>query len=282
MATDEDELWSRAYAQPRDLEVRAVLADALSERGDARGPFIAAQLAGDERAPSSEVARALLGPIAPALRVASVEFENGFPVHGVLNTVTPSSTFTKREWATFRSLRGLQGFGPALTSLTSATDVSFFALDEWIRHRWPLPVRELGINGSSASQVAELPCAIESLIIEHAIVSEEFDLDYIYEAVRDVGSLKTLRIDAPSFLGPAGFSHDATTRWPKWRDVVPSLRTIEWELRVGVLRLSSVDARFDSLRLMLTADAPADDFEAKLRSLGTPATFFSVHADDLA
>lgn len=276
MASDEDELWSQAYAQPGDLEVRAVLADALSERGDARGPFIAAQLAGDTRRPPTELARMLLGPIVSALLVGSVDFENGFPVSGITSMVTPSSMFLNREWATFRSIDGLQSFGPALISLTRATDVSFFALDEWIRHRWPLPVRELGINGSSASQVADLPCEIESLTIEHALASEELGLDYIFEAVRDVKSLKTLRIEAPTILVASGFARDDITRWPRWRDVVPSLRTVEWELRVGVLRLSSVDTRFDSLRLIRNGHAADEDLEAKLRTLGTPARYFSV------
>ncbi|PZR13892.1 MAG: hypothetical protein DI536_11210 [Archangium gephyra] len=271
MATDEDELWSRVYARPGDLEVRAVLADALSERGDPRGPFIARQLAGDRSAPAPDVARAVLGDIAPALRVASVEFENGFPVAGVMNAVTPSATFTRPEWATFRSLRGLQGFGPALTSLRRATDVSFFALDELIRHRWVLPLRELGINGTSASQVAELPCELESLIIEHAIVSEDFELGYLFEPLREVRSLTRLRIEAPSFLGPSGLSREPIARWPKWSaDVPPSLRTIEWQLHAGLLRLSSVEARFDTLTL------EGEGNEATLRALGTPARHFVV------
>lgn len=41
---DENALWSEIYANPEDLTPRFVLADAYTERGDPRGPFMSASL----------------------------------------------------------------------------------------------------------------------------------------------------------------------------------------------------------------------------------------------
>ncbi|MGV3624607.1 MAG: TIGR02996 domain-containing protein [Archangium sp.] len=266
----EDELWARVYAQPEDLDARLVLADALSERGDARGHFIARQIAGDDSPPDDALLAALLGPLAPSLRSDSVRFENGFPVEGTMARGRPSALFTQREWSTFKSLRGLDGFGPQLKSLEEAHGVSFFALGEWARHGWSIPVRTLGTQGIAVMAVAELPCVLETLNVEHIVLSSEFELGHVYEALREVPSLTTLRIAAPIFTVAA-----SGARWPRWNDgalSVPSLRTIEWSVDAGLLVLSSVDARFDSLTLR-GGDA---SLEAELRTLGTPARRFSV------
>lgn len=86
---DLDVLFSAVWADPTNDAPRAVLADALSERGDPRGEFISLQLArhaGSSTVESRRRERELLtthhdswvGPIAPLIEHAHVAFERGF------------------------------------------------------------------------------------------------------------------------------------------------------------------------------------------------------------
>lgn len=271
----EETLLSKIYAQPQELEVRAVLADAWSERGDPRGAFVARQLSGDLTPPDEALATALLGSLATELRVASVEFENGFPVRGTMERGSGSSSFDRPEWSTFTSLNGLEGFGPGLTSLERAEGVSLFAFAEWSRHRWPIPLRTLGTQGMAVIFLSDLPCRLESLIVEHIALGSEFELGHVYEALRDVSSLTSLRVAAPIFS-----TTSAEPRWPLWSEhavEIPSLRSIEWEVELGELLLSSKDARFDSLRLRRALPfGDVGELEARLRALETPAKHFVI------
>lgn len=82
-APDLSELWQAAYANPDDLDVRRVLADALTAAEDPRGEFIALQLSTDPKA--GRRASALLDahldawtPAIPGIERASRVFTGGF------------------------------------------------------------------------------------------------------------------------------------------------------------------------------------------------------------
>jgi hypothetical protein len=93
---DLETLWSQHRAKPGDLEVRAVLADALTAANDPRGEFITAQLAiASGRSTPQLVKRAneLLGKhlttwmgAVPYSNKYNVTFERGFPVHVYCST----------------------------------------------------------------------------------------------------------------------------------------------------------------------------------------------------
>jgi uncharacterized protein (TIGR02996 family) len=83
-----EQLLQAIYADPDDLEARAVYADWLSDRGDPRGELISLQLNAlrgtatrEERTQAKKLLkahqRAWLGPLAETLR--NVEFRGGFP-----------------------------------------------------------------------------------------------------------------------------------------------------------------------------------------------------------
>ncbi len=107
-ARDEAALFAAVYADPDDDGVRQVLADALQEKGDPRGEFIALQMAGDARAKRLLKAnqQAWLGPLAPVLS-AQVEFRRGFPAVGrtkFRHQADAEKCGALVEWATFEAL----------------------------------------------------------------------------------------------------------------------------------------------------------------------------------
>ncbi len=83
-----DLLWERIVASPEDLEARLIYADALMERGDPSGEFIALQCSRSEEAEPSERERALLqahgrkwlGRAGLLLNVEQVSFVRGAAV----------------------------------------------------------------------------------------------------------------------------------------------------------------------------------------------------------
>lgn len=106
-------LWQRVREAPKDEAARWVLADALQERKDPRGEFIALQLArARDGAKPTARERELqklwradwLGPVHGVL-VSDVEFERGFPVSGrFVNTGVPEAGSQWPQWATFERL----------------------------------------------------------------------------------------------------------------------------------------------------------------------------------
>lgn len=87
-ADDPAPFFARVYADPNDIEARAVLSDLLLQRGDPRGEFIALQLAraesGSARRTSREAeledqwGRLWLGATEPCIQQGGVVFERGF------------------------------------------------------------------------------------------------------------------------------------------------------------------------------------------------------------
>lgn len=284
----EDALWSAVYA--KDFNARRVLADALMERGDARGEFIANQLAGDTTAPTGTLLRSLLGPLFSALRPDTVEFENGFPVSGLMSGKLTgrkqSAAFMLREWSTLKSLKYVERLGPGLTSLERVDSISTVALDEWIKERWPIPLRALSsIHQDSMSRIGKLPSPIEHFDVL-LWLQNEAAFDAALQPLEDAHSLTSLRITAAYFQAPntTRWSGYPTWPWPQWSDRVlamPNLRTLDLPSAEGRWVFTSKTERFDTLTLHRHGPT-SSEFEARAPTVGSPTKFFSVHADDLA
>lgn len=280
----EDALWSAVYAKPKELTARAVLADALIERGDPRGDFIAAQLAGDTTVPSAELLRSLLGPLFSALRPDTVKFENGFPVSGVMNTKLTgrqqSASFLLREWITFKSLKYVERLGPSLVSLERVEHIDTLALREWSKTRWPIPLRDVTtIHSDALPLIAKLPSPIEhfsvSLWLKNAAAFET-----ALESLENADALTSLQISSANFFSRGVWTSDAPFAWPMWSDrllAVPRLTTLDVVSAEGRWVFTSKNERFDTLTLYRRGEK-STDFEKRALKL---AKFVSVHADDL-
>jgi uncharacterized protein (TIGR02996 family) len=113
---DARQLFDQHTASPRDLALRAVLADALQSEGDPRGEFIATQLAmaAGTATPAGRKRQAQLlaahidawtGPL-PNVPKASRRFEHGFLVEATVNARGAAlvGTFDRPEWVTLERL----------------------------------------------------------------------------------------------------------------------------------------------------------------------------------
>lgn len=261
--TDEAALWTQVYERPEDLSVRAVLSDLLIERGDPRGPFIAAQLAGDTTQPPMDLVGAFLGPIAGVLRPESVRFARGFPVSGLVNGSIQARKIAvallQREWATFESLQHLERLAPTLRSLTSAPGLSQQGADEWIKKRWKVPLIHVGLPFSAVDRAARLPTALDHLSLRHLYVRAQMDLSPLFDSLRAVTTLRTLsfgsamlRVEKPSLM----FTSELGDAWPVWTEqarTLPSLQTITWDMSRASFELVSEQQRFDTLRVVLSS-----------------------------
>jgi uncharacterized protein (TIGR02996 family) len=111
-AADLEALFAAVYAAPDDDAPRAVLADALQERGDPRGDFIALQLARPTAETDARAAMLVdehgsrwLGELAPLL--AQVGWERGFPARAHISVKQPSDArrlLGRPELATLHTL----------------------------------------------------------------------------------------------------------------------------------------------------------------------------------
>lgn len=108
-AKDEQSLLAAIYASPADDAPRHVLADLLQEKNDARGEFIALQLAGDQKGAARLLkanAKQWVGALAPVLG-ADVEFRRGFPAVGKTkfrHQADAEAYGALAEWATLEEL----------------------------------------------------------------------------------------------------------------------------------------------------------------------------------
>ncbi|MDP3231886.1 MAG: TIGR02996 domain-containing protein [Myxococcales bacterium] len=108
-AKDEQSLLAAIFANPADDAPRHVLADLLQEKNDARGEFIALQLAGDEKGASTLLkanAKTWVGALGPVLG-ADVEFRRGFPAAGKTkfrHQADAEAYGSLAEWATLEQL----------------------------------------------------------------------------------------------------------------------------------------------------------------------------------
>jgi uncharacterized protein (TIGR02996 family) len=180
-----DQLFARIYADPSDVEARAVLADLLQELGDPRGVLIATQLAG--RAPDlvKEIARKhakhLLGPLAPVVIAETAIFAGGFldacGVH-CEKEETAGRLVGRREWSTVRAISLISpGRGawhtdvvPLLASpaMTSLREVDFLHGDDVARIGKPLPLTRLRLTTARGIETfAHLGRAFPALVELH-------------------------------------------------------------------------------------------------------------------
>jgi uncharacterized protein (TIGR02996 family) len=110
-----DALLAAVYAAPNDRQLRAVVADALLERGDPRGELIALQLAqaahaeptARERELLGRYERRWLGGLAAVAWPGSVRFDGGFVIALELkrDASAIAEAMTAAQWATLRVLR---------------------------------------------------------------------------------------------------------------------------------------------------------------------------------
>jgi uncharacterized protein (TIGR02996 family) len=160
------------FANPADEGTRQVLADALTEQGDVRGEFIALQLLATsgkltaaqrsrQAALVKQHARAWLGRLDDVLQKSGVRFERGFPVSGVLASVSnarAAEVVGLSEWATFEELdaeswRG--ALGPLVTheamrslKVLHAASPAVFASPR------PLLLEEVSFTGAPSLELA--------------------------------------------------------------------------------------------------------------------------------
>lgn len=256
-----DDLFAAVYAAPKDLSLRAVLADALVEAGDLRGPFIAEQLAGSTRAPrSSELLAALLGPLEAALEPGSVEFRAGFPVSGALrsklSTPHQQTLLRRREWSTFETLWGLARLSPTLLSLRETDTLPGKALSEWSKQRWPIPLVSFGVSLEELDLIGTLPTRPTALRL--ALVLDEVEYDHQLRPLVACASLQRLTFGTP--YASVGAS------WPEWplelAELLPQVREVRWQLDGGMVAVRSVKDRFDTLEVV----AEREDFTVGLAS----------------
>ncbi|MFZ5442822.1 MAG: TIGR02996 domain-containing protein [Myxococcota bacterium] len=150
--------WLSVFSAPGDDAARQVLADALQEAGDPRGEFIALQLQADAPA-SARRQRTLLrkhldswlGPLAPFVIKAGLEFRRGFPATAKLRVDTHDDAARARsleEWATFEELTFSREtfFAPSMRSLVRAWEVSSAGLLEFGATKALPPLRVVGME----------------------------------------------------------------------------------------------------------------------------------------
>lgn len=160
-------MFDAVYADPVADGPRAVLADALQERGDPRGEFIALQLAKLQSKPSAAATRrerslltkhrrAWLGPLADVVNEPNSTWARGFldTVVAELSDDTPVDPI----WNTVRSLRIVGGYPPKVRVLAAGcfrglTEFSSIALDDLgtlLSARSKPPIESLSIYGPHA------------------------------------------------------------------------------------------------------------------------------------
>lgn len=110
-------LFADIVAAPDEDDARLVYADALIERGDPRGELIVLQVARaagrgtleqadrERELNRGEVLQRMAAPL--ALSCEAVTFERGFPVSACLRTRTVPDVVDPVEWATVRTLHGV-------------------------------------------------------------------------------------------------------------------------------------------------------------------------------
>ncbi len=186
-------LWSEVFAAPDDVQRKLVLADALQEQGDARGEFIALQLArtGDQRPTKREKEllaqhrETWMGPLADVLR--SPEYEGGLLVGGRLKGSVDAleSGLEHPSWQAVRRLdcervgmtivRAVLGNRRA-SHLEQVTGLFGAALPELV-HRGPLPWVHLELPWSAETTLQELAQAHANLPKLATLAVRETELD---------------------------------------------------------------------------------------------------------
>lgn len=205
------------FADPSNLAVRQVLADALVEAGDPRGEFITLQLSPKLTAPQrsrqsaliKQHARDWLGPLDKVIHQSGLRFERGFPVAATAGSKSSSmrtrdaecsATIGRPEWSTFEELD----------------------LDSWSGFRGPLVCHETMkslrvLNGASQDIFqSPRPLALEDVTFRSHNAPEDVAIVF---ASKQVPKLKRLRI-APYVPSDAKNADDTKAWAPLWQTPV--------------------------------------------------------------
>lgn len=148
----EPDLFAHVYEDPTDLSRRQVLADALLERGDPRGEFIALQLSGnDEKRQAALIKRHGKEWSGPFAKVADdVRFEGGFITSVRLKRMTQARfavLASAREWATVKRVTpGIPRLTRTMISLEDPGAVSEETLRSYVRDKLSLPIKHLHLD----------------------------------------------------------------------------------------------------------------------------------------
>ncbi len=258
----DEELLALIYASPDDDQPRLVFADALTERGDARGEFISLQLARARgNATPEQLAREEELVSDPKKKAAwSLPLANGgdctlvrgFPERIKLKTATAKKILGDPAWATIRTVDGLEALSVKLAvqflehpTLANVRAVSLFnwhlaAALELKPRAW---TKFTGSFVPTAAQTASWS-ALEHLTIHTWDEAAEVTA----EILAPLAKLRTLGIGKGS-LAPRALS------------AVPHLRRLELSLYGSPPRadLLAPLTQLESLRLWASSDLPMGD-----------------------
>ncbi len=154
-------LFRAVYAAPGDVAAKLVLADALQERGDPLGEFIALQVQPSrskkvqlrlEKLKRKHLA-AFLGPLANVVKADDQVWEQGFLIE--CRAALDGSTVAAHQWGSVRklTLAGDASLMPheltsrAMSSLVELQSANLQALFVLANAERPLPLQVLGIDG---------------------------------------------------------------------------------------------------------------------------------------
>lgn len=166
MTPVERRFWEGLAADPHDAALRLVLADGLTEGGDARGELLVRAARGEEIAPETLEA-AWLRPVARWLQPARARFAGGLVDELALRD-NARPLFDHPLWSTVRVLDGAaQGFSVKhwpvgrLPSVERVSGLTPRALVELLTARPPTRVREAQVVWSGRLLPSELPAHVE-------------------------------------------------------------------------------------------------------------------------
>jgi uncharacterized protein (TIGR02996 family) len=194
-------LLEAVYAAPSDLAARDVLADALLERGDARGEFIVCSRHGKPTSPI--VGRTVLGRLGAVVPEDEVVYRGGFPsaVSVYISEDTLPLVSGAAEWATIETLRFLvdsaEYLGPEMRALRDVGTLSEDGLRALIKHGAALPLARLAVLLNDKGSVDLLRRApierLEYLAVDGAAAKPEA-LDAFLGA-KSIGTLEVRSLD---------------------------------------------------------------------------------------
>lgn len=185
-------LRAAVFARPDDDAARHVLADALTEQGDAHGELISLQLArADGTASATQRAREaelLQNPTTLATWAGAIggfgacTFERGFPSKVTMARRAPKQSLVSPAWSTVRSLEGLMPWSRARVvellsqpSLAMLEDPGALTVPQLlallkVAPEWPWKRLWLGVSGNEAPEIPAQALVglrrLETLVLE--------------------------------------------------------------------------------------------------------------------
>ena len=254
-----EQLWAEVLARPDDDEPRRVLADALQERGDPRGEFIALQLKGETVRSKALLEQHLRGWLPQWPLSSPPEFVRGFPAHQALRAIELALEHTR-----------IVALAPTLSAITF-TDES---PAEWERGFGQLSASDLGFIRTLVLPVTFGPGDPYKLVDFDSVESLTFRGGMIGERgaqwLARLQGVRELVLEWDVGLGPAGvaaFAGLPLTRLSSRENEVGSLRAF------GQLKqLALLDTRFDLALLSACENLEALDLSGvKIGNRGVAA-----------